>query len=128
MGEKLGFRDIIDLAKAGYKPADVKELLQLANAQPEAAEKDPEILQKDAAQPEDQKAEAAESKVQVEQKEDDTLKNLQNQIAEMQKKADEKDALIKQIQKDNSSKNIQNTTKAEKTNDEIVTELVRAFM
>ena len=27
---KISFRDIIDLAKAGYKPSDVKELIQMA--------------------------------------------------------------------------------------------------
>lgn len=45
MADKITFKDIIDLAKQGYKPADVKELFALANAQEPAA-----------ATPEDEKA------------------------------------------------------------------------
>lgn len=37
MNERVTFKDIIDLAKQGYKPADVKELFALANDQGQAA-------------------------------------------------------------------------------------------
>lgn len=34
----MKFSDIVDLAKAGYKPADIKELLTLEPVEPKAAE------------------------------------------------------------------------------------------
>lgn len=130
MGEKLGFRDIIDLAKAGYKPGDVKELLQIANEQKAVAEEPPVTTPKEDAQPEAEKAPNANadkpvSETQPEQA--DALKELQNQIETLKAQSDEKDKLIKQIQKDNASRNIKSEAK-EKSEDEILADIVRNFM
>lgn len=124
MGEKLGFRDIIDLAKAGYKPGDVKELLQIANEQKEAAEEVPVIVPKEETQPEEQKAAEPASESQPEQA--DALKELQNQIETLRKQSDEKDKLIKQIQKDNASRNIK--TENTKSEDDFLADIARSFM
>ena len=125
MGEKLGFKDIIDLAKAGYKPGDVKELLQIANEPKEAAQEVPVILQEAAVQPEEQKAAEPVSEAQPEQV--DVLKELQNQIETLKAQADEKDKLIKQIQKDNASRNIKTEAK-EKSEDDVLADIARSFM
>lgn len=130
MGEKLGFRDIIDLAKAGYKPGDVKELLQIANEQKAVSEEPPVTTPKEDAQPEVEKAPNANadkpvSETQPEQA--DALKDLLSQIETLKAQSDEKDKLIKQIQKDNASRNIKTEAK-EKTEDEILADIVRNFM
>jgi len=124
MGEKLGFKDIIDLAKAGYKPGDVKELLQIANEQKEAAQEVPVIVPKEETQPEEQKAAEPASEAQPEQA--DALKELQNQVETLRKQSDEKDKLIKQIQKDNASRNIK--TENTKSEDDVLADIARSFM
>lgn len=130
MGEKLGFKDIIDLAKAGYKPGDVKELLQIANEQKAVPEEPPVTAPKEDVQPEAEKAPDAnadkpESETQPEQA--DALKELQSQIETLKAQSDEKDKLIKQIQKENASRNIK-TEAQEKTEDEVLADIVRNFM
>lgn len=125
MGEKLGIRDIIDLAKAGYKPGEVKELLQIANEPKEAAEEVPVILQEAAVQPEEQKAAEPVSEAQPEQA--DALKELQSQIETLRKQSDEKDKLIKQIQKENASRNIKTETQV-KSEDDVLADIARSFM
>lgn len=130
MGEKFGLRDIIDLAKAGYKPGEVKELLQIANEQKAVSEEPPVTAPKEDAQPEVEKAPNANadkpvSETQPEQA--DALKDLQSQIETLKAQSDEKDKLIKQIQKENASRNIKTEAK-EKTEDEVLADIVRSFM
>jgi len=130
MGEKLGFKDIIDLAKAGYKPGDVKELLQIANEQKAVPEEPPVTAPKEDVQPEAEKApevnaEKPVSETQPEQA--DALKDLQSQIETLRKQSDEKDKLIKQIQKDNASRNIKTEAK-EKSEDDVLADIARSFM
>lgn len=36
----MKFQDIVDLAKAGYKPSDIKELLELTETDPETKKKE----------------------------------------------------------------------------------------
>lgn len=38
----MKFSDIVALAKAGYKPSDVKVLLELCETNPETSKKDPD--------------------------------------------------------------------------------------
>lgn len=130
MGEKLGFRDIIDLAKAGYKPGDVKELLQIANEQKAVTEESPVTTPKEDVQPEAEKAPNANadkpvSETQPEQA--DALKDLQNQIETLKAQSKEKDELIKKIQKDNASRNIKTEAK-EKSEDDVLADIARSFM
>ena len=130
MGEKLGFKDIIDLAKAGYKPGDVKELLQIANEQKAVPEEPPVTTPKEDAQPEAEKAPDANadkpvSETQPEQA--DALKELQSQIETLRKQSDEKDKLIKQIQKENASRNIKTETQV-KSEDDVLADIARSFM
>lgn len=40
----MKFQDIVDLAKAGYKPSDIKELLELTETDPETKAKEVEDL------------------------------------------------------------------------------------
>lgn len=43
----MKFQDIVDLAKAGYKPSDIKELLELTETDPETKKKEvPEVPDK----------------------------------------------------------------------------------
>lgn len=130
MGEKLGFRDIIDLAKAGYKPGDVKELLQIANEQKAVTEESPVTTPKEDVQPEAEKAPNANADTPVSEtqpEQADALKELQLQIETLRKQSDEKDKLIKQIQKDNASRNIKSEAK-EKSEDDVLADIARSFM
>ena len=55
----MKFSDILLLAKAGYKPSDVKELLELCETDPDTKKKEiPEEVKKDL--PEDSKEESEE--------------------------------------------------------------------
>lgn len=127
MGEKLGFKDIIDLAKAGYKPADVKELLQLANEQKPVSEEMPVTVPKEETQPEAKKEPEAVSETQTDKQEDENLKNLQNQVEDLKRQSNEKDKLIKQIQKENSSRNTKEET-TQKSEEDTLADIVRNFM
>lgn len=49
----MKFQDIVDLAKAGYKPSDIKELLELTETDPETKKKDPPPIPEKKEEPEE---------------------------------------------------------------------------
>ena len=116
----LSLPDIIELAKAGYKPADVKELMKAASeleSKPAEAEKPAEILPKEKAQPDQVKDEKPE-KINAEDDKDIRIKQLEAQVEDLQKN-------LKQVQKENTQKNLQH----EKPNEqEMLNNIARAFM
>ena len=58
MPDKPTFKDIVEFAKAGWKPADVKEIIEAASKQePEPIEEPAEITPKEDVQPEQEKKE-----------------------------------------------------------------------
>ena len=51
----MKFQDIVDLAKAGYKPSDIKELLELTETDPETKKKEvPEVPEKKDPEPKEE--------------------------------------------------------------------------
>lgn len=118
----MKFSDLIALAKAGYKPGEVKELLSLGDNGASGAEKADEILPKEEEQPEQQNAqqkEAEEPEDNGAPSDDDKIKDLEAQITALK-------AELKKAQKDNSKKDISGTEK--KDPQEVLNEIARSFM
>lgn len=108
--------DIAAMAKAGYSPAELKEILTLAKGTPEASpEKPAEIPAKEQEQPEPEKAAEASKAPEPEKEEPD----------EKQKKIDELEAKIKKLEESNASKN--NAGSIDKKPDPLI-DLVRSYM
>ena len=105
------FSDIVALAKAGYTPAQVKELMEIDNAP--RSEEAAEITAKEPEQPEQPK----------EPETDEKETNASSQIAEMQKQIESLKEQLKTAQKNNTKKDLAGS-KPEKTLDDIV----RSFM
>lgn len=42
MGSRISFKDVVELAKAGYKPADVKELISLSEMADQSKQEEPQ--------------------------------------------------------------------------------------
>lgn len=113
------FGDIVALAKAGYTPAEVKELMALDKQTP--AEEPAEILPKEEVQPEEVKAPEDPEKEEVKPE----LKD--NKTAELQKQVDELKKQLAEAQKKNTKLNLQSDDKV-KTEQEKLEEIARSFM
>ena len=77
--EKLSLKDLADLARAGFKVNDIKEIIATQNAEPEKAPEElAEIAPKESAQPEQEKAqnEEAESVVDYKKMYEDSQKEI----------------------------------------------------
>ena len=118
MPDKPTFKDIVEFAKAGWKPADVKEIIEAASKQepevPDSDEKTAETGPKEDPQPEQEKPEEPEK----EDASEDKIKALEKQIEELNKK-------LKSAQDANTSKNLQDKVQTEQ---EKLEEIARSFM
>ena len=85
MTDRPTFKDIVEFAKAGWKPTDVKEIIEAASKQ------EPEPIEEPAAE---------------EPSKDDTIKQLQEQIADLNKK-------LKDVQEANTKKDLQGKVQSE---------------
>lgn len=113
----LNLNDIIALAKQGYKPADVKELIELSKTA-EASEDDQE-------QPKDIPEEVPEEKEapKEEEKKDGAEAD---KIVDYKAKAEELEKKISELQKANTK---QNADKSEKKSDaELFADVMKSFM
>lgn len=115
------FSDIIALAKAGYSPADVKDLIALTDKEPEIEDKKEE--------PEDKDKIIEDLKRQIEENE----KALSPEPEPEPEPEDPKDKEIEELkqklaafQKEEVKKDI--SGKEQKTDNDIVNDLVRNFM
>lgn len=110
--------DIIALAKAGYSPKDVKDLIALSEPTPQAPESpDPE--------PEEKKPEPETPSIEEPTKEIPAIDEKSN-VIDYQEKVKELEAKIAEMQKENVSKDISgNETKSD---DDLLAEIVRKYM
>lgn len=113
------FTDIIALAKAGYSPADVKDLIALTDKEPEPEDKKEEPEDKDKIIEdlkrqieENEKALAPDPEPEPEDPRDKEIEELKQKLAAFQKE---------EVKKDISGKE-------QKTDNDIVNDLVRNFM
>ena len=117
MADRPTFKDIVEFAKAGWKPAEVKELLESASKLEDAKpdEKPAEISPKEDVQPEQEKPENPKTE---EDSKEDIIKNLQKQLEEMNQK-------LAAAQQGNQRKDIQTNIPSEQ---EILEGIARNFM
>lgn len=104
--------DIIALAKQGYKPADIKELIEISKEEPKEEEDQKEELE----ETKDSKEELQEPKEELQEPKDIDYKKLYEESQQALK-----DAQKKNIKKDASSSE-------EKTDSEILEDFARSFM
>ena len=96
----MNLTDIIALAKAGYKPNDIRELIELGKeSQTTGVEKPAETEPKEAPQPDQEKT--VEKPAAAVTGETDKIKELEAQLAQVRK--DLEKAQNKNISRDNSS-------------------------
>lgn len=118
---KIG--DLIALARAGYTPAQVKELMQLGqDAEPAKPEGAPEIPPKEEAQPEVQNGGPAEAPDSADNKE--AVAELQRQLEDLRKNLDKAKSDLAAAQKANTTKDMTGQKPAEDSLEDIV----RSFM
>lgn len=114
----LNLNDIIALAKQGYKPADVKELIELSKTA-EASEEDQEQPKEIPEQPEEVKEAPKE-----EEKKDGA--DEADKIVDYKKKAEELEKKISELQKANTK---QNADKSDHKSDaELFADVMKSFM
>lgn len=110
--------DIIALAKAGYSPKDIKDLIALSEPTPQAPEaQDPE--------PKEEKQEPEAPSIEEEAKEIPAIDEKSN-VINYEEKVKELEAKIAEMQKENVSKDISGSET--KSDDDFLADLVRKYM
>lgn len=110
--------DVAALARAGYSVSDVKEILQMSKAQPDAAAGEPEEpeeqqdLEPEKPNPEKEEEPGAPEKA-------ENIEDLKKQVAALEEK-------LKQAQKNNVTKD--QGDKKPQTNDEQLAAIIKGFM
>lgn len=121
----LNLTDIVALAKAGYKPSDVKELIELSSAQKEQPE-EKEVETKDQAEVQDKGSSGSD------QPSDETVKATgtasdDGAILSYKKKVEELEGKLSKLQTENVHRNSeQNLNK--KSDEELLDEITRSYM
>ena len=110
----MNFKDLMAFVKAGYKPADIKELLGLVTPEETGTEKAPETDQKDDTQPEEQKDKPEES----ESRPDDQINQLHEKIDQLQKQ-------LNAAQQKNTQQDLSGNEPDPQTN---LNDIMRSFM
>lgn len=119
MPDKSNFlADVAALARAGYSVSDVKEILQMSKAQPDAAAGEPEeVKEQPATEPEKPNSQKEEEPSAPQQA--DNIEDLKKQIATLQDQ-------LKQAQKDNINKD--QGDKKPPTNEDQLAAIIKGFM
>lgn len=108
--------DIIALAKAGYSPKDIKDLIALAEPTPPAPE---------ATDPEPEEKQEPDTPSAPEPAKENPVIDDKSNVIDYQEKVKELEAKIAEMQKENVSKDLSgNETKS----DDLIAELVRKYM
>lgn len=116
----MKFADILALAKAGYKPGEIKELLDLGEDKtPADAETPAAADQRDDTQPDPENAK--EQSADAEPRSDDQIKTMQAKIDELEKK-------LQAAQRSNASKDISSNIPTPQSRQEQLNEIIRSYM
>lgn len=121
----LKLDDIVALAKQGYKPADVKELIELSkstDAQPDSSEDvaDTGTTSTPAEEKNEEKNEKASKDTIADVSEDDKVIDYKKKVEELEKK-------IQDLQKANTHRNIADTDDT-KSDSEVFADVMKSFM
>lgn len=117
-GKMLKLDDIFALAKQGYKPSDIKELIELSKEAEVKTEEVPDQEEKEntstpshtVAPEEGKPSESAEA----------------SEVVDYKKKAEELEKKLSDLQRANTQKNIADTD--EKSDSEVIADLMKSFM
>ena len=124
----LKLEDIVALAKQGYKPADVKELIELSKSaetsDSSGSEEDLKETKEELQKPEEdlKKPEANEKPIQG----TIAAEASNDKVVDYKKKVEELEAKISELQKANTTKNIADTDT--KSDSDVVADLMKSFM
>ena len=114
--EKPSIKDIVEFAKAGWKPSDVKEILEAASKVEEKPMEEPAVITpKEDVQPEQEKTEEPK---QEDASKDKELAELKNELAKAQNE-------LKTVQEQNTKKDLQGTVQ---TTEDRLNDIARSFM
>ena len=116
----LNLNDIVSLAKQGYKPADIKELIELSRSAEPSGETSEETVNNV------EQTEISESVSSNTKQNEDSKEGEEDQIIDYKKKVEDLEKRIADLQKANTKKNIADTD--EKSDSEVVFDLARNFM
>ena len=119
----LNLKDIVELAKAGYKVSEVKELIALASSEETKPAEEGEQKEKD--------EKAQEQEAVKEQPEEAVQKSTStpeedSSILSYKKKIEELEAKVKSLQSDNVHKD--QSDKQTKSDEELINELTASYM
>ena len=109
----MKFTDILELAKQGYTPKDIKELLEL-NVSDNSEEKPPEEVRTE------------EAATDAPNEQNDEATREREEVLDYKKLYEESQEKLKKAQKENINQNISNPN--QKSNEDIINELARSFM
>ena len=112
----MTLNDIITLAKQGYKPADIKELIQMAEGQDDAPQVEQVAISTQSEEPESEETPIVEDAAQAPEVE---------QSVDYKKLYEEEKKKVETIQQSNVKKNIQGN---ETSDIDVFNELAKSFM
>lgn len=118
--------DIIELAKQGYKPGDIKELIELSKSEGEKPKDDQKEQPKDdqKEQPKDDQKEQPKND-QKEQPKDDAV-DYKGKVTQLEEELQKTKELLQKLQTENTKKDASGGE--EKTDDEAFAEAMKSFM
>lgn len=123
----LNLTDIVALAKAGYKPSDVKELIELASAHKEGPEKEKEVETKDQAEVQVKGSSGSDQPSDETEKATGTASE-DSAILSYKEKIEELEGKLSKLQSDNVHKNNYDTIKNQKSDEELLDDITRSYM
>lgn len=123
----LKLDDIVALAKQGYKPADVKELIELSKASEDSDQKE-ELPKPEENKPTKDDGKKEELPTPEQQPSQGTVANepSDDQVVDYKKKVEELEAKLAELQKANTRKNIADTD--EKSDFDVFADAMKSFM
>lgn len=117
--------DIIELAKQGYKPADIKELIELSKSEgPKPEDKKPKDDPK--GQPKDSKPEDDHKETPKDSKPEDDAVDYKEKVTQLEGELQKTKELLQKLQTENTKKDASGGE--EKTDAEVFTEAMKSFM
>ena len=119
----MNISDIVALAKAGYKPSDVKDLINLASSKEEPRQDEEKDQDKKSEQHDDGKEQPKEA---PKKSTDDSPKEA-NAIDEYKKEIEDLKSQLQKLQSDNVHKDNKDKDN-EKSDEDILTDITRSFM
>lgn len=121
-GKMLKLDDIVALAKQGYKPSDIKELIELSKTSEASTEELPETEEK-LQKPEEELQKPEENKAPSQ----GIIKEAPEEtVVDYKQKYEELEAKLSELQKANTRKNIADTDS--KSDSDVVADLMKSFM